>query len=180
MLEKRIVKCPKCSAVFTVTNPNKEERIKIKCYNGNCLNEMTVLFDDGRTILPEVKASTNIGSLIVTSQEISLDEWTNKEYGDNWTNVKFTLGRASMTPPKPDIGIITADHTMSRIHCNVEIRKLESGRKKTIISDARNKEKIEKCSLDINGIALYPADRIVLCDGNNIKMGKTVVRFSQK
>lgn len=172
ILEKRIIKCSKCNAVFSVSNPNRTERLRVNCYNGECTNVINVVFDDGKTSLPETADFSNMGKFITQSQEISLDE--------DWVNKKFTLGRATTEGDKPDVGIVTSDRSMSRKHCYVEIKKLSSGKVKTIISDARAIDKIEKRPLEINGIKLFPIDLIVLCDGDNIKMGDTIVSFSQK
>ena len=172
LLENRIVRCNKCGAKFLVTNPNKVEVLKIRCLNGECTNDITVIFNDGKTTLPSNAILGSTGKFIISTQEIPLDDLINQT---------FTFGRATPNiKEKPDVGIVTADTSMSRIHCNVEIRKLASGSIKTIISDARIEEKITICALEVNGIKLSPIDKVVLCDGDNIKMGSTIVRYHQK
>lgn len=171
MLKERIVKCPKCRAVFTVTNPGKLERLRVTCLNPECTCSFDVVFEDGKTELPEDDDLANVGKFILQAQEISLERCI---------NMKFSIGRASMEEEHPDIGFVTDDRSMSRVHCNVETRRLDTGKIKVIISDARMEDKIVKRPLEINGIRLFPADRIVLCDGDTIKMGNTIVLFSQK
>lgn len=177
ILGKRTVRCSRCGAILSVPNPQKVKELKITCVNPNCTNELNVEFENGETELPEPIECGKVGKFIISSQEISLDELINVEL----VNKKFTFGRAAQGQEHPDVGIVTEDSSMSRIHCHLEIRKLESGMVKTIISEARKDErKRELRPLKVNGIKLYPNDKIVLRDGDNIKMGNTIVRFSQK
>ena len=129
---------------------------------------MRVSFYDGETVLAENKSQkSSLGVLVYNSQKLTLHDGKN------------TIGRSD-SKHTAEIGIVCTDKTMSRLHCQIEIIKLESGKVKPVLSDLRGREKIDKKPLKVNDEPLSVYDQIVLEDGDYVLMGETVVRYRQK
>ena len=140
----------------------------IACPNPKCKALLHVQFDDGETVLPVGEQTENgLESIRIEGQEsLKLKDGKN------------SIGRSDATQ-MADLRIVTQDRTMSRLHCQIEIVKLENGRVKPIISDLRSLDKIEEKPILVNDVALTVHDRIVLDDGDYITLGETVVRYMQ-
>lgn len=168
MLKSRKITCPKCGAMIEVGNPNLVAVRDINCPNPNCKALLHVNFDDGETILADKKSRKDVAGMIVyNSQKLPLQEGKN------------TIGRKD-SKNTASIGIETSDKAMSRLHCQIEVVKLKNGKVKPILNDLRDENKIGTKPIIINDESLTVFDKIVLDDGDYIKLGDTVVRYRQK
>ena len=154
--------------MLEVDNPQGLEIREITCPNPACKAVLRVNFYDGETILGESKSlKASLGMLVYNSQKHALQEGKN------------TIGRSD-SKHTADIGIDTSDKSMSRLHCQVEVIRLESGKVKPVLSDLREEDKVGKKPLMVNDEPLSIHDQIVLEDGDYVRMGDTVVRYMQK
>lgn len=168
MLKSRKITCPHCKAMLEVTNPQEQEVREITCPNPACKAVLRVNFYDGETILAENKSQEqSAGLLVYNSQKHALREGKN------------TIGRSD-SKHTADIGIECADKSMSRLHCQIEVMKLESGKVKPVLSDLREQNKIDQMPLKVNDEQLSVYDQVVLEDGDYILLGDTVVKYRQK
>ena len=169
MLKSRIITCPRCGAMMEVTNPNLQSVRDVNCPNPNCKVLLHVNFDDGETVLAEKKERKDVpGQLVYNNHSpLYLKEGKN------------TVGRAD-SKHTADLGLEVNDQAMSRLHCLIEVHKLSTGMYKAVISDLRDETKINKMCTEINGEPLMKEDKMVLDDGDSIKMGNTVIRYRQK
>jgi hypothetical protein len=154
--------------MLEVTNPQGQEVREFTCPNPDCKAILRVNFYDGETILAENKGQkSSLGLLVYNSQKHALHEGKN------------TIGRSD-SKHTAEIGIESADKSMSRLHCQIEVFKLEKGKVKPVLSDLREQDKIYKKPLKVNNEPLSFYDQIVLEDGDYLLMGDTVVRFRQE
>lgn len=168
MLKTRKITCPNCGAILDVKNPSNLVARDINCPNPACKALLHVSFDDGETILADKKEMKDIvGMIVYNSQKLPLQEGKN------------TIGRKD-SKNTASIGIETSDKGMSRLHCQLDVIRLNNGKVKPVLSDLRDQEKIELKPIFINDEAMTSFDKIVLDDGDYIKLGNTVVRYRQK
>ena len=168
MLKSRKITCPNCKAMIEVTNPKGLDYREITCPNPACKATLHVKFYEGETILAENKdLKESLGIIVYNGQKMPLREGKN------------SIGRKD-SRNTADIGVETTDKSMSRLHCQIEVIRLKSGKVKPVISDLREQDKMEKMPTMVNDLPLKASDRIVLDDGDKIKLGETVVRFRQK
>ena len=71
----------------------------------------------------------------------------------------------------------TNDQSMSRTHVQIDVRRLKNGRMKAILSDVRDKIKIETLPTMLDDEPLFPEDAIVLASGDVVTMGHTKVKY---
>lgn len=170
MIVKKL-KCPKCNGVLEVKNPNDEETLLITCPNPECKAKIRVTFDTGETQLAQPKSKETIGFIRYLKENYPL------KLG------KTIIGRKLKDEKRKspaDIAIPTEDHTMSRVHAEIEVVKLENGRIKVILSDLRGKEKIDIKPTLIEDEPLSSVDRVVLCHGDIITLGETNLQYIQE
>lgn len=168
MLKSRKISCPRCRAMMEVTNPNSLAVRDIICPNPNCKALLHVNFDDGETILADKKdRKESVGMIVFNSQELPLLEGIN------------TIGRKD-SKNTASIGVDASDKAMSRLHCQLEVIRLKDGKIKPVLRDLRDQEKIGQKPIFINDEAMTSFDKIVLDDGDYIKLGDTIVRYRQK
>lgn len=154
--------------MLEVTNPQGQEVREITCPNPACKAVLRVNFYDGETILAENKSQKqSAGLLVYNSQKHALREGKN------------TIGRSD-SKHTADIGIECADKRMSRLHCQIEVVKLENGKVKPVLSDLRGRDKINQMPLKVNDEPLSVYDQVVLEDGDYILLGEAVVKYRQK
>ena len=140
----------------------------IKCPNPACGAKLRVRFDTGETIIaPKKTAATVPGYLTWDGQSFELKEGRN------------SVGRGS-SKHEADIELPTEDRSVSRLHCLLDARRLNSGRVKVVISDLRTAEKISQKPTLIYDESLAPEDMLVLEDGDTIEIGDQTLRFHQK
>lgn len=168
MLKQRTVTCPRCGAIIEVTNPNLMLSREINCPNPKCKAVLHIQFDNGETVFVDSKNKNKFPGFL-------------KYEGNDHAGLKEgrnTIGRADRKRTA-DIGINTQDMSMSRLHCVIEVVKQKSGKYKVIISDARDLEKIDVKPIFVNNEMLSSYDKILLEDGDNIKLGNTIVKYIQ-
>ena len=165
------IKCPKCGVLLDVRNTGNEAERTIGC--PNCNSHLKVKFkkkpdlppvddDDaeefGTNIMSGI-ANTNVGKLLYGTTEYPLI------LGVNTIGRKATTSAASLQIP-------TDDRSMSRMHSIIEVGRLYDGSVRTVIKNADNKN-----PTFVGGQRLLDGDRIVLRNGDVIKMGNVVVTF---
>ena len=179
------VKCPKCNSLWDVKNNKNEAVKKFACpicktplqvvfqmpYNFGDTSESdtilpddghTMLFDEGRTVLPELQVKEETCYLVVNGNNYDL------LLGRNTVGRKATTSVAS-------IQFVTDDMYMSRHHSVINVRRMTSGEIKVDISNYENKNKTF-----VNGNILQNGESFVLHDGDSIKMGNTTVIYKTK
>lgn len=140
----------------------------IKCPNPACGAKLRVRFDTGETILaPKKTVATVPGYLAWNGQCYELKEGLN------------TVGRSS-SRHESQIEIPTEDKSVSRLHCQIEVVRLSTGRVKAIISDLRSSDKITQKPTLVYDDPLAQGDRLVLNDGDTIEIGGQTLRYHQK
>lgn len=165
-METKRIRCPECSTVLDVMNTKHEAVKHIKC--PQCGAALSVDFGtDPETVYPSAKIRKGRKPAIV---------YDGKEYtlsaGDNIIGRKARNSAASV---QIDTAGSADGRTMSREHLKICVKELSSGRYKSVASVYKAKNPTL-----VNGEPLGEADRIVLCDGDKIKMGKVVVAFAVK
>lgn len=169
MLKSRKITCPKCGAMMEVGNPDLVAVRDINCPNPNCKALLHVNFDDGETVLAEKNDRKDVPGHLKYKGHAPLQ----LKEGKN------TIGRAD-SKHTADIGFDVDDKAMSRLHCQIEVVRLSSGKVKAIISDLRDEEKIKIKPTIVDDEPLCKMDCIVLDDGDYIKMGDTTIKYVQK
>lgn len=166
-METKRIKCPECSTVMDVTNKSHETVKHIKC--PQCGAALAVSFDtfgaDPETVYSAGKKRKGGKPAIV---------YNGKRYalsaGDNIIGRK---AQNSDTPVQIDTAGSADGKTMSRKHLKICVKELPDERYKSIASTYKAKN-----PTFVNGETLGETDRIVLYDGDKIKMGKVVVTFA--
>ena len=164
-MEKKTIRCPRCHGILEVTNPKAEPVLLITCPNPQCGAKMRVTFATGDTILADRQPHDDqIGRLLFDGTPYDLAEGTN------------TIGRSSKSSTAT-IQLPTNDLSMSRIHAQIQVHRLKSGRVKAVLSDLRDAEKIQQCPTLVDEEALLPEDAYVLANGDTITLGKTRIKY---
>lgn len=165
-MQKKAITCPKCGTTLEITNPKGEEFVLIPC--PKCQAKLRVAFDTGETVIAETSSDKKkIGKLVCGGKDYEL------KLGMN------TIGRES---PKSTatLQISTVDRTISRVHAEIEVVRLENERIKVILRDIRSKEKIDAKPMFIEDQVMFPEDRVHLENGDTFKIGDTLVKYLQK
>lgn len=113
----------------------------------------------GGTVLPGMNKAHSCGKLVCNGVEYPL------ELGIN------TVGRKADSS-KASVQIRTNDKTMSRMHSVIEVSILYDGTVKTVL---RNSENLNPTY--VGGKLLAKPDRVILNNGDIIKMGKVKIAF---
>ncbi|MBQ9230684.1 MAG: hypothetical protein IJ190_05810 [Prevotella sp.] len=167
-MEPKRIKCPKCGGVLEVGNPKNEALRIVTCPNKGCGVRLRVAFDTGKTELAERKDRNGvIGSLCYH------DTFYPLQLGKN------TVGRKS-SKSEATIQIDTDDLSMSRMHAEITVVKLTNGRVKVVLGDARSQEKAQQHPIEMEDEPMDWIDRVVLCHGDMLTMGRTVIRYVQE
>lgn len=77
------------------------------------------------------------------------------------------------------IQIATNDMSVSRVHAEIEVVKLENDYMKAILRDARDVEKSNIKPMFFGDDRMYPEDRLDLENGDTFKMGDILVKYIQ-
>ena len=164
-MEKKTIKCPRCHGILEVTNPKAEPVLLITCPNPQCGAKMRVTFATGDTILADRQPHDDqIGHLVFDGEPYALAEGTN------------TVGRKSKNSTAT-IQLPTEDLSMSRIHAQIQVTRLKSGRIKAVLCDLRDAEKMQQCPTLIEDEPLQPEDAFVLAHGDVITLGATRIKY---
>ena len=162
-METKRVKCPKCDKKLEVTNKKQESVLLVKC--PQCGAKIRVKFDTGETMLADAEdRSEIIGSLKYEGKYYPLHEGVN------------ILGR-KILQPDADVTIETDDLTMSRKHAAIEVVRLKSNKIKAVLGDLRTREKAGIKPIIHEEIPLDVDDRVVLCFGDTIQLGDTILKY---
>lgn len=167
-MEQKKIKCPRCGGVLAVGNPKNERTRIVTCPNNNCGARLRVDFDTGKTELAERKDRKGvIGGFCYRDTIYPL------QLGRN------TVGRKS-AKSEATLQIATDDLSMSRMHAEVNVEQLPNGRVKVIVGDARSREKSLQQPIVFEDMPLDWIDRVVLCHGDMLTMGRTHLRYVQE
>ncbi|MBQ6063165.1 MAG: FHA domain-containing protein [Prevotella sp.] len=169
------IKCPKCSATLEVRNAQGEGVKNIRC--PKCGSTLQVRFGARKTeqqsipldVNDELGVETQFGGEVFTRAFLVCQgiRYELRE-GQN------VVGRSS-SKSVADIQLPTGDVYMSRSHANILVVKTGSGRLKCILSNGNNKNPIY-----INDVKLEQSDEVVLSEGDELKMGNTLVTFTNQ
>ena len=166
-MEKKRVKCPRCQRILEVANPMDAPVLLVTCPDPQCGAKMRLRFATGKTVLAEAgRDEKKPGCLVYKGKEYPLREGLN------------IVGRLSQSG-KATIQLPTDDLTMSRTHAQIDVRRLNSGRLKAILSDVRDAEKIEFIPITLEDEPLFPEDAIVLANGDVITLGHTKIKYKR-
>ena len=187
------VKCPNCNTVLDVKNTNSEVEKRIKC--PKCKTILLVKFkaqqepieahtfiavprgNDGATQLgTSPEGATQLGGNNNGSTQLVSSPRKNQTAQLVFNGRSYLLsegrniiGRKAHTSTA-SIHIGTPDRYMGRQHCCIVVSTLADGAKKVVLSNYQNKNQTS-----VDGQEVEQNDEIRLIDGNNIKMGKTIV-----
>lgn len=163
-MQKRIVPCPNCRTSVEVTNPESKELVVVPC--PKCGLKLGVKFDRSETVIVESKPKKEIGYLMCSRDKYDL------KLGSN------TIGRKS-TNSSATVQIATDDMSVSRVHAEIEVIKLENGNIKAILRDVRDVEKAKIKPMYFGDDRLSSEDRLDLENGDTFKIGELVVKYLQ-
>ena len=165
-MQKKTITCPKCGTPLEVTNPNGQDIILINC--PQCQAKLRVQFNTGETVLEESSSDKKkIGSLSCKGIKYPLQLGLN------------TIGRKS-NKSTATIQIDTDDRSVSRVHAEIEVVRLQNERIKVVLRDIRDSEKIKIKPSYFEDQKMYPEDRINLENGDTFKIGETLIKYVQK
>ena len=69
--------------------------------------------------------------------------------------------------------------SVSRVHAEIEVVKLENENIKAILRDVRDEEKANLKPMYFGDDRMYPEDRLDLENGDTFKIGETIVKYLQ-
>ncbi|MBR1400600.1 MAG: FHA domain-containing protein [Prevotella sp.] len=151
MLEELQIRCPSCSAILSIRNSRHEETKHIEC--PNCHKHLAVDFRESTK--PTLEKTPY--KLAYGEAEYQLREGKN------------TIGCKSPSS-KADIQIATGDPLLTFEHAIINVFLLKDGSYKHVISSLT-----EKHPAYINGELLHNGDEVVLCKGDEIDLGESVL-----
>lgn len=164
-MEKKTIRCPRCHGILEVTNPKAEPVLLITCPNPQCGAKMRVTFATGDTILADTQPHEGvIGQLLFNGQHFPLSEGVN------------TVGRRSGNN-NATIQLPTDDRSMSRLHVQIQVTRLKSGRVKAVLTDLRDREKVRLLPTRVDDEPLQPEDAFVLAQGDTLTLGHTTLKY---
>ena len=169
------IKCPKCSAVLEVRNAQGEGVKTIRC--PKCGSTLQVRFGAKKAEQKPIPLDVDDGLGVETqfggemfTQDFLVCDGIRYELHEG----QNVVGRSS-SKSVADIQLPTGDVFMSRSHANILVVKMKSGRLKCILSNGNNKNPIY-----VNDVKLEPSDEVVLVEGDELKMGNTLVTFTNE
>lgn len=180
------IKCPKCGVVLDVKNSKEQPELLLNC--PQCRAELLVKFGPREEPLeaptffaqPKQRAAqpnygeTQLGDAPQSSaahgQKADLPQLRCNGEAYTLAEGRNIVGRKD-SKKLATVPIDTDDKFMSRQHCVINV-SFTDGKYKAILSNYENKN-----DTFINGIKIDKGDDIVLNDGNNIKMGNTILTF---
>ena len=171
-MQKAKVKCPKCGQTFIVTNKNDLPQVKIQC--PACKGSLTLQFSAQASPGPNHQAENYDPNKTETGGDPKKYRIGHIVYGGREYPLKLgknIVGRKAQSS-SASIQIACNDMYMSRAHAAIDVTRLNNGMVKTVISNFKNKN-----STTVNGQTVMEEDRMVLEDGSEIQMGKTVMKF---
>ena len=159
---EKTIQCPKCLSKLRVKFNNQADITQYGSVPPMPSSRPAAPRQDdeefGTNIMSGLADST-IGALLFRSQTFPL------ELGVN------TVGRKAATSPAA-IQIPTDNRSMSRLHAIIEISRMFDGSVRAVIKNADNKN-----PTFVGGQRLIEGDRIVLNDGDVIKMGDVTITY---
>lgn len=159
MMETKRIKCPHCSVVLDVSNSKGEDIKHFLC--PKCSASLAVSFVSCETVLHCAPTSLSMPALLYHGKTYRLAMGENiigRKSPNSMANAQLETGEGK---------------TMSRSHAIVHVVALSDGGHKSILSEC---EHVLNGTL-VNGERLKSGDRIILHDGDTIKMGLETITF---
>lgn len=147
-----------------VTNPESKDVVEVPC--PKCGLKLGIQFNRSETVIAESKPKKDIGYLMYGREQYEL------KLGIN------TIGRKS-SKSTATIQIATDDMSVSKIHAEIQVVKLDSGHIKAILRDAREAWKADIKPIYYGDDRMYPEDRLNLENGDTFKIGEIILKYLQ-
>lgn len=164
-MQNKVVKCPNCGTSFSVTNPESKEMIVVPC--PKCGTKLGLKFDKNQTVIDEIKSNKKeIGYLMCGKDRYEL------KLGIN------TIGRKS-AKSAATVQIATDDMSISRVHAEINVVKLDNGDLKAILRDVRDVDKANLMPIYFDDDRMYPEDSLDMENGDTFKIGETILKYLQ-
>lgn len=187
-MQTKRIQCPQCGVVLDVKNSKNEEVKQITC--PQCKTILQVKFTplqapiEAPTFIAPINSSIDNGATQLAGGSYGVTQLASSSLKKSqsaqliFAGVNYDLeegqnivGRKGNTS-KATVQIATDDRYMSRQHCAITVTSLPDGTKKAVLSNYQNKN-----LTTIDGQEIETGDEIRLTDGNQIKMGNTIVTF---
>lgn len=154
------IKCPSCGNIVKFKARAANPDIKIHDPSA----EDTVIGSN----TPKAVNTNIIGMLKIVSNEYATSQTFSIPSG------KSIIGRLSqaVNAAKPNIGVITNDTYMSKLHCMIEMEEQKDGNYKYILSNYQGKN-----GTFLGDTKLNASDAFYLNDGDSFKIGRTTILF---
>lgn len=160
MLKKKTITCRYCKTRFEVLNPDNVEERVVPCQNPDCRHSYRVNFVTGDTIITKSpEADKKNGFILFRGRKFPLHEGQNivgREADSSEADVQLELDEKYKF--------------VSRSHFSIHLIRLKKGKTKYVISDLREKDKIDKVPTLVNDEKLDKVDKIVLSHGDTISI----------
>lgn len=164
-MQKKVFKCPNCGTAIEVSNPESKPVVVVAC--PGCALKLGFRFDNNQTVLAEpIINKKEIGYLVCGGERYELKLGVNK------------IGRKSANSAAT-VQIATDDKSVSRVHAEIEVVRLDNGSIKAILRDVRDAEKASLKPMYFGDDRMYPEDRLDLENGDMFKIGETTVKYLQ-
>jgi len=164
-MQKRSITCPNCRTSIEVTNLDSKELIVVPC--PKCGLKLGVKFDKNQTVILDSRPDKKeIGHIVCGQEHFELKLGVN------------TVGRKSANS-SATIQIATNDMSVSRVHAEIEVVKLDSGNMKAFLRDVRDVEKSNIKPMLFGDDRMYPEDCLDLENGDTFRMGDVLVKYIQ-
>jgi pSer/pThr/pTyr-binding forkhead associated (FHA) protein len=194
-METKRIQCPKCQCLLDVRN-SKDEAVKIiTC--PQCHTQLQVIFKKQPPTPPIQGVETRY---VPGGGKIGETQYGGRTTGDGATRLSpsspsspskhprlifqnqsyalapgvNTVGRKASTSTAT-VQIATHDLYMSRSHVRINVVNMPDGSIKAILSNDRNKN-----ITSVKGQPLQDGDKIILSNGDEIKMGDTLLIYKEE
>lgn len=166
MVQTARIKCPSCGVELDVKNSTGVTVKKIVC--PSCGTSLDVHFKQPN---PHQSPPKNEGDTIIDFPTGQIGKLCYKTRCYDLQIGRNTVGRKAASSTAT-IQIDSTDKYLSRSHIVIEVTRLHNGSIHTTLSNDRNKNPTYVGSQQV-----MPSDRIVLNNGDTIKMGQTTLTF---
>lgn len=184
MIDVVKIKCPVCGSVLQIKNQPDLDKKSVTCPTckqksriADCMRMASTNNSDDAT---QYNAGRDMGSedtTLGTAPVVPLGKLVNSQNGcvHQLRLGKNTIGR-SVSSPLPTVTIpvdeIQTHNTMSREHAIIEVTRLSNGSYRHFLYNWKNKN-----GTFVNEMRLTEGERLVLNDGQTIRLGEVVLRF---
>ena len=187
MIDTIKIKCPVCGSILQIKNQPDLDKKSITCPTceqkskiADCKRIVEKNIDNDATQYNAKNEKSDEDTTIGTSPVAPLGRLVNNQNGSihQLKLGRNTLGRkisnplSSVTIP---IDEVQTHNTMSREHAIIEVTRLSNGSYRHFLYNWKNKN-----GTYVNGMQVAEGERLVLNDGQIIKLGQVLLRFELK